>query len=76
MNTNDMTASELLAKLAAAEAALFTVVPPDGIRHKLLTNEEQTKLSLAAWDCRRIRLDTIRFLDERNRNQEDEEDDE
>ncbi len=72
MNTNDMTASELLAKLAAAESALFAVVPLDGPRHVMLTMADETKLSLAAFDCRRIRHELIRWLDERNHNQEDE----
>lgn len=71
MNTNDLTNTELLAKLEAAESALFAVVPLDGPRHELLTMDDETRLSLAAFDCRRIRLDIIRFLDERNRNQED-----
>jgi len=67
---NDLTITELLAKLAAAEAALFAVVI-DEPRHELLTLDDKTRLSLAAFDCRRIRLDIIRFLDESNRNQED-----
>lgn len=72
MNTNDLTASEILAKLAAAEAALLTVVTWGAPRHELLTMADETTLCLAAFDCRRIRVDIMRYLDERNRNQEDE----
>lgn len=69
---NDLTTSEILSKLADAEAALFACVPLDGPRHKLLTMADETNLSLAAFDCRRIRMELIKWLDERNRNQEDE----
>lgn len=72
MNVNDLTTSELLAKLAAAESTLFAIVPMDGPRHELLTIADKTKLSLAAFDCRHIRLELIKWLDERNHNQEDE----
>ena len=85
---NDMITTALLANLAAAEACLLTICPDDSERHPILTKDDETAINLAAHTCRRIRLDIMHYLgsmdtfnrtlidmhylDERNRNQEDE----
>lgn len=58
-----MTISEVIASLDAAEQHLRQVVPyDDNFDRNILTLEEATKISLAAYDCCRIRWEITRYF--------------
>jgi hypothetical protein len=68
-----MNLKETLAALEAAETILRLLAPADeSFNRKLFTVSENTRLSLAAHECQRIRVELMRYFnDPRNRQQED-----
>ena len=68
-----MTLTETLAALEAAETILRMLAPADeDFNRELFTVSENTRLSLAAHECYRIRVELMRYFnDPRNRQQED-----
>jgi hypothetical protein len=66
-----MTLTETLAALEAAETILRMLAPADeDFNREIFTASENTRLSLAAHECYRIRVELIRYFDPRNQQQE------
>ncbi len=66
-----MTLTETLAALEAAETAIRQIVPDDdNFSREILTLSEATRLSLAAHECYRVRVELMRYFEPRNQQQE------